>query len=263
MAIDFSCSSCQKKYRVKDELAGKKADCSECGTRMRIPELVAAASESDLNLNSLIDDELPTDRSATLKPAVTTSCGQCGAPIALDAIVCVACGYDKRLGESHETESEAQIEAGEARTVADSLKRGGAFSFLGVMLGAAVWAAFAVFMEVGVTYGYPALAIGVLAGLGMARGFGKNPVPFTGMVASVMALAGIFAAKGLIFDQYRVKLATEGAEGKTIEEITGSVTGFSSMFDLFQWYDILFILVAMAFAYSLALGNKPDESAAA
>lgn len=39
--IEFSCPSCSKKYRVKDEVAGKKARCKECGATMPISDVRA------------------------------------------------------------------------------------------------------------------------------------------------------------------------------------------------------------------------------
>lgn len=269
MAIEFSCSSCQKNYRVKDELAGKMADCSACGAKIRIPELVSAASESDLNLksdfnlnslNNLIEDELPTEQSATLTPAVTTTCESCGAPINLDAVVCVACGFDKRSGDTLETESEAEIEAGEARTPADRLKRGGGFSFLGAILGAAVWFGLAWSLEIGVQVGYPALFVGALAGLGMGRFHGEGAGIMAGLVASVMALAGIFAAKALIYDNFRATFVEGSNEGKSLEELGAGTIQMDSFFSAFQWYDLLLIPIAMAMAFALAGGNEPTES---
>jgi hypothetical protein len=40
MAIRFKCSQCGKQYRVKDELAGKTAEC-QCGNKSVIPDLPA------------------------------------------------------------------------------------------------------------------------------------------------------------------------------------------------------------------------------
>ena len=37
MAIDLACPKCQQKYRLKDELAGKKAKCVKCGESIRVP----------------------------------------------------------------------------------------------------------------------------------------------------------------------------------------------------------------------------------
>ena len=45
--IEFSCASCSKKYRVKDEFAGKSARCRECGAAMPIPAGSTAQPETD------------------------------------------------------------------------------------------------------------------------------------------------------------------------------------------------------------------------
>ena len=37
MTIEFLCGSCQKHYRVKDEMAGKRAKCQQCGATIEIP----------------------------------------------------------------------------------------------------------------------------------------------------------------------------------------------------------------------------------
>ncbi len=42
--IEFSCPSCSKTHRVKDEFAGKKAKCKECGSAMPIPAADAPPS---------------------------------------------------------------------------------------------------------------------------------------------------------------------------------------------------------------------------
>jgi len=268
MAIDFSCSSCQKNYRVKEKLAGKTAECTSCGKKMRIPQLVAAASESDIksdiNLRDLIDDELPTQASATLTPAVTTTCKECGAPLALAAVLCVACGFDKRVGDVLETESEKEIEKNEARGTADFLKRGGAFSFLGAMLGAGVWLGLAIVAGVGIHVGYPAIMIGLLAGAGMNRGYGPfgkskvSPTFIAGLIAALMALVGIFAAKGLIFDHLIKKIKSAEAEGVSVEEIMGDLS-LDSMRVMFGPLELVFIAISMAAAYALARGDSAME----
>lgn len=38
MAIEFRCGSCQKKLKVKDELAGKRIKCPACSTPIEVPE---------------------------------------------------------------------------------------------------------------------------------------------------------------------------------------------------------------------------------
>lgn len=48
MAIEFRCEKCEKKLKVKDELAGKKIKCPECGAAIAIP---AAKSSGKQKLN--------------------------------------------------------------------------------------------------------------------------------------------------------------------------------------------------------------------
>ena len=44
--IAFSCSACQKKLSVKDELAGKKGKCLGCGQALTVPVGVAVLRSS-------------------------------------------------------------------------------------------------------------------------------------------------------------------------------------------------------------------------
>ncbi|MHB8901163.1 MAG: TIGR00266 family protein [Thermoguttaceae bacterium] len=43
--IEFSCPSCQKPYRVNDELGGKTAKCKQCGNALVVPFPVAEPAE--------------------------------------------------------------------------------------------------------------------------------------------------------------------------------------------------------------------------
>ena len=44
MSITFTCSFCNRSFTVDDRLAGKRGKCKYCGSMMRIPESVAAAT---------------------------------------------------------------------------------------------------------------------------------------------------------------------------------------------------------------------------
>src|SRR2546429_2290840 len=37
MSIEINCQSCQKRYRVKAELAGKRVRCANCGNAVTVP----------------------------------------------------------------------------------------------------------------------------------------------------------------------------------------------------------------------------------
>jgi len=107
--------------------------------------------------------------------------------------------------------------------------------------------------------------VGILAGLGMGFGYGgkglekMTPPMFAGFIAAVMALAGIFAAKGLIFDQLQGTFETvQGGEDGTGEEIIKRFP-FDSLLQMFGIFEVLFILAAMAAAYALARGDSALE----
>jgi hypothetical protein len=52
MSITFTCSSCNRSFTVDDRLAGKRGKCKSCGSLMKIPEPVAAAT-SGLSVEDL------------------------------------------------------------------------------------------------------------------------------------------------------------------------------------------------------------------
>jgi len=57
--IQFECPSCQKRYQVGDELAGKQAKCRDCGQVMPIPAAAEAAEEDPVILASLVATPSP------------------------------------------------------------------------------------------------------------------------------------------------------------------------------------------------------------
>ncbi len=48
--IEFSCPSCQKPYRVNDELAGKTAKCKQCGSAFQVPFPAARPDDGQYGL---------------------------------------------------------------------------------------------------------------------------------------------------------------------------------------------------------------------
>jgi hypothetical protein len=52
MAIEFRCEKCDKKLKVKDELAGKRIKCPGCQAATPVPVGVASKQELDPDLNS-------------------------------------------------------------------------------------------------------------------------------------------------------------------------------------------------------------------
>ncbi len=200
MPIEFNCPACQRKYRVKDELAGKTAKCGKCSHRMQIPLAappdIPDLADLDAGPGSWADDELQAPAPVAAKPAAPPSmCKECGAPMAGDAIVCLLCGFDKRTGKVRAIKA-AKDDGRPGSSGVASLLRGTCFSLMGAMLGAVIWAVVAYLTER--QFGIIAWALGGLAGAGMAFGHEDDDGTTAGIIAAFVSLGGIVGAKILI-----------------------------------------------------------------
>src|SRR5436309_6926419 len=59
MTIAFRCASCEKLFKVADDLAGRKAKCSVCGALMAIPETSEVEEEDEEVVTEAADDMPP------------------------------------------------------------------------------------------------------------------------------------------------------------------------------------------------------------
>lgn len=89
MPIKVSCQ-CGKQLLVKDEYAGKRVKCPNCGAILSIPQPQTQAGQSSEGISDLLDD-------AGMRAGVNR-CPGCGAEISEDAVLCVMCGFDLRRG---------------------------------------------------------------------------------------------------------------------------------------------------------------------
>src|SRR5438045_7438203 len=69
MAIELQCGECGKRYRIGENLAGKKAKCKNCGNLMVVPQR-AAPSEAeadpfDLGALAGVEEDAPLRRSSS------------------------------------------------------------------------------------------------------------------------------------------------------------------------------------------------------
>ena len=48
--IRFNCTHCKQRYKTDDDLAGDDIDCRNCGTTVKIPEVVPPTEEITLTL---------------------------------------------------------------------------------------------------------------------------------------------------------------------------------------------------------------------
>ena len=269
MSIDFACPKCNKKYKVKDELAGKTAKCAKCKNRIKIPVPVTPeAIEPEPDLSDLFDDDFSAATSGVVVDAVpnnlsptevapnhsTKVCPSCGSELSADAVLCVDCGFDLRSRSHHEMQKlKPRKRKSKAAQEAATLMQGVAFSAMGAVLGAIVWVGVVIITDYEI--GWIAWGLGAATGAGMALGKGDDTGEFSGIIAAAMAIVGILGAK---FGIYLYLLASIEAAGMTlqqVEAIAGERLTFGSLFGLI---DGLFILLAVISAYKIGSGQSSD-----
>ncbi len=94
MSIKAKCG-CGQAFAAKDELAGKTVRCPKCKDPIRIPK--ASPSEATSVAQLLEEAGLSTVASTGRK------CPECESSFPEDAIICVNCGYNERLGQKMRT----------------------------------------------------------------------------------------------------------------------------------------------------------------
>ena len=81
MAIEFNCPHCKEPYRLKDELAGRKATCKnpDCRQQITIP-MPPSAAELEATAHSALSDETPKVEAAAApaEKAIPMTCSFCG-----------------------------------------------------------------------------------------------------------------------------------------------------------------------------------------
>ncbi len=108
MPIAVTCS-CGKKFAAKDALAGKRVKCPECGEPLEIPrpgqtqasksaKPAAQAPKPAAHHDSVFDEV-----GLTMRSAGRHDCPECGEEVQPDAVLCVNCGYNFKLGKRIQT----------------------------------------------------------------------------------------------------------------------------------------------------------------
>ncbi len=67
--IEFSCESCQKVYKVKDELAGKTAKCKQCGHAFQVPLPAAELTDDGYGIAEAVPAPAPVAATAASGPS--------------------------------------------------------------------------------------------------------------------------------------------------------------------------------------------------
>jgi hypothetical protein len=136
MPFKVVCPNCQKALAAKEEMAGRTVRCPKCKKPLTVPapkaaasqrpparreaappqRQTAAASSSAGSTTSIWDDDL----GAAASPAGTgpsSPCPGCGKSLGEDKVVCIDCGYNRKLGRKMVTQSSRAVrEARAARS---------------------------------------------------------------------------------------------------------------------------------------------------
>src|SRR5262249_55959903 len=99
MSIDFACPTCRQALRSDDAHAGLATRCPSCGTLSTIPTLAEVIPEGiQTSLSSALESQIV--REPTRRPG---QCPECSKAMQDADVLCVECGYDRRMGRQRST----------------------------------------------------------------------------------------------------------------------------------------------------------------
>jgi|GEM_PF-6224071 len=197
MSIKFKCGKCGQDYELEDDAAGQKAEC-QCGAEMTVPakEIPQAVPDSiplkskPLSIKRQQPSEPPPPPPAVEQVATggsagaTGICPKCKTPVKPDAVICVNCGHNLKLGMNVKTIAKAKV--------------AGSFGLaIGVCAAAAiisglVWAGIAIFLNMEI--GWIAIGVGALTGFA-ATIFTEERSMRLGLAAALLAIVGLLCGK--------------------------------------------------------------------
>ncbi len=199
---------CGAKLKIAEEHLGRKAKCPKCAEVFTLEappqsdsgtfELSPPDTESDfLSEMAAAAEKAPPAQSAPTTGGVT--CVNCNQKHPAEERICVHCGYDCEKGKV--VKKVGKLKATDGLLVSISKRLGVfglgcAFSTAGALVGAGAWFAVAVISQYEI--GYIAWGLGLLAGGGMAWGYGDRNAK-AGATAALISAGGIVAAKLAIF----------------------------------------------------------------
>ena len=111
MPIKVQCA-CGAAFAAKDELAGRLVKCPKCQQPLQIPGGSPAAAAGAKSLAAPLPSQGPGHPSThslfdevglKAQQAGTAPCPGCGQGMPLNAVICIKCGYNKKLGRRMET----------------------------------------------------------------------------------------------------------------------------------------------------------------
>ncbi len=177
MAIRVTCDTCGKVLIAKDENAGKKAKCPDCGNILVVPaqEILDAEVDDQDHFNSASSDD-EGDAADARRP-----CPACGEEIMQDARKCRFCGevLDPSLKRKSGSKKRSSSRSGASQPTADLGKR-----FLGSLADGFV----------GLVFLLPGFVL-VMAGGGEEGLDRESPLAIAGVVLCVVGLLALLGVQ--------------------------------------------------------------------
>ena len=148
MPIKVQCA-CGAAFAAKDELAGRTVKCPKCQQPLAIPAAgaapvaasapaAAAAAAAPRQMAAPLPSQVPAAHPAGdlfaeaglhAQQAGTVPCPGCATPMPINALICIKCGYNKKLGRRMEVVKHsggAEIPGGHSATVEEMLNKAAA-----------------------------------------------------------------------------------------------------------------------------------------
>ncbi len=199
--MEFKCTNCEEEYEVTPEYAGMDFECTQCHETVSVPADFFSTTEP---VEPPPAPVVPVSNKVAEKisnPGYNFGkCPKCHATLDQDAVICIECGHNVKLGVN-------------SRTVAKA-KKAGSFSLaVGIaaataLVSALIWAGIAI--GINMEIGYIAWGIGFAVGGSVIAMTDERSVRL-GVVAVLLAVGSIMLGK--------VIYATYGIEDAIIEQI--------------------------------------------
>lgn len=189
--------------------------CKAChAAGARAPAHAAPPEPIEPATYDIMADLSEAPEAAPAAPGLLTGCPSCGKPLAEDAVLCVRCGYNRSTGKARRVKvSKEGAGLGAAAGTTAKIAIGAnplvwaACGCIGGAVGAAVWAGVSYYGRI--EFGWIAVLVGFLAGVGTRAGAGNYAGLLSGVVAVVVALASIAAGKYAAVSLYVKDIASE------------------------------------------------------
>lgn len=106
--ITFNCPHCNQELAAPDDYAGEVVACPNCQAEITVPapdqvNTMAVGEAQDPDDEDEGDEEADGLRERREDP----SCPDCGADMDPEAVLCLSCGFHRRLGKRIQTDFDA------------------------------------------------------------------------------------------------------------------------------------------------------------